>query len=305
MVILLTNDANHWLAISLFPWSMETILIYDYTAYFFVFPFYCFFLKAMFPDESNRLLPYVFIGVAMVLTTWFSFDPPMRPMIILASHLVFSLMLIISFIIIFKAVTAGRESAVLILSGTFFIALGASNDILIGMGIIKSVPLASAGMLIFVCFQAVSLAARFAASFTVAENLGAQLKEKNIALSRLDSLKDEFIANTTHELCTPLSGIIGIAESMMAGATGKLPHRAVQNLDMMAASGRRLNGLVKNILDFSRLKTRNIHLNLSPVDIRGIVDIALKLMMPLTQAKDLRLVNNIRGGGAASCSGRR
>ncbi len=118
-------------------------------------------------------------------------------------------------------------------------ALGASNDILIGMGIIKNVPLASAGMLIFVCFQAVSLAARFAASFTVAENLGVQLKEKNIALSRMDSLKDEFIANTTHELCTPLSGIIGIAESMMAGATGKLPFRAVQNLDMMAASGKR------------------------------------------------------------------
>lgn len=297
MWVLLTNDCNHWLMISLFPgWSMETILVSDYIAYFFSLPLYYFFLKAMFPDESNRFLPYVFIGVAIILTTWFSFDPSMRPMIIVIGHFVFLLMLSISLVIIFKAVTARRESAVLILSGTLFIALGAGNDILIGMGIIKNVPLASAGMLIFVCFQAVSLAARFAASFTVAENLGVQLKEKNIALSRLDSLKDEFIANTTHELCTPLSGIIGIAESMMAGATGKLPHQAIQNLDMMAASGRRLNGLVKNILDFSRLKTRDIHLNTNPIDIRGIVDIALKLMMPLAQAKDLRLVNNIKGG---------
>ena len=71
-------------------------------------------------------------------------------------------MLVISLVTIIKAVTSGRESAILILSGTLFMALGASNDILIGMGIIKNVPLASAGMLIFVCFQAVSLAARFA-----------------------------------------------------------------------------------------------------------------------------------------------
>ena len=149
--------------------------------------------------------------------------------------------------------------------------------------------------LFYISLHSGLLAIRFASALTVSEDLGNELEEKNIALSRLDTLKDEFIANTTHELCTPLSGIIGIAESMIAGAVGDLSKRAVQNLEMLVASGKRLNGLVNNILDYSRLKNRDIQLQLSPLDIHGLSEIALKLLTPLAEAKGLRLVNGIRG----------
>jgi signal transduction histidine kinase/class 3 adenylate cyclase len=113
------------------------------------------------------------------------------------------------------------------------------------------------------------------------------------SLRRMDKLKDEFLANTSHELRTPLQGIIGLAESMVAGATGKLGDAAKKNLSMIASSGQRLASLVDDILDFSKMKNRELVLNKRPIDLHVIVDLVLRLSAPLASAKSLQLVNSI------------
>ncbi len=119
------------------------------------------------------------------------------------------------------------------------------------------------------------------------------LREFIEKLERLDKLKDEFLANTSHELRTPLNGIIGIAESLHDGAAGSPTDAMRANLAMIIMSGKRLSGLVDDILDFSKLKTSTLDLRIKPVNLRVIVDIVLTLSRPLTRGKDLALINAI------------
>ena len=125
------------------------------------------------------------------------------------------------------------------------------------------------------------------------KNSEEELKQANQDLKRLDQLKDEFLANTSHELRTPLNGIIGIAESLIDGATGQLPQQTRFNLAMIISSGRRLSNLVNDILDFSKLRHKNIELQLKPVDLHAITNLVITLSQPLTQNKNLKLINKI------------
>lgn len=120
-----------------------------------------------------------------------------------------------------------------------------------------------------------------------------ELKAKNEALSRLDKMKNEFLATTSHELRTPLNGIIGIAESMLDGATGELTPEQMHNLTMVVFSGRRLINLVNDTLDFSKLKHREMDLELKAVDLHSMAEVVLTLSQPLDEQKSLQLINRI------------
>ncbi|TMU56996.1 ATP-binding protein [Flagellimonas algicola] len=127
-----------------------------------------------------------------------------------------------------------------------------------------------------------------------AERKRTEIEKQRVAeLQKIDILKDEFLANTSHELRTPLVGIIGLTESLKDGIAGKLPKTAMDNLDMIANSGRRLSHLVNDILDFSKLKNQDLELALRPVDVHGISNIVLQLSQPLLQDKKIKLINSI------------
>jgi two-component system sensor histidine kinase ChiS len=119
------------------------------------------------------------------------------------------------------------------------------------------------------------------------------LEEKNTNLNRLNELKDEFLANTSHELRTPIHGIIGIVESMIDGATGQLSIEQKYNLAIVANSGKRLSNMINDILDFTKLKNQEIILQIKPVDLKTIIDTVLVLSKPLIKGKDLTLINEI------------
>jgi len=122
-------------------------------------------------------------------------------------------------------------------------------------------------------------------------------QEKSISgkLRQLDRMKDDFLANTSHELKTPINGIIGLADAMKDGDMGDLPEPVRYNLKIISNSGRRLDNLVNDILDLSLLKRDKIQLKLVPVSLRSIVDIVVVMSLPLVEKKDLDISNAVDG----------
>lgn len=118
-------------------------------------------------------------------------------------------------------------------------------------------------LLLFVFAQMIVTAIRFAQSFRDVE----ALSERLLAI---DSLKDEFMANTSHELRTPLHGIINIAQSMLEGAAGAVTPKQAKNLSMITSTGKRLSLLVNDILDFAKLKNSEIELKRVAVDLESV-----------------------------------
>jgi len=117
--------------------------------------------------------------------------------------------------------------------------------------------------------------------------------DANEKLRRTDEMKDEFLANTSHELRTPLNGIIGIAEGMMAGLENNDTSNLKENLSVIIDSGRRLNTMVNDLLDFSKLKNYDLELQRKPLDLRILTDIVLKVVKPLVKNKPIELHNKI------------
>jgi signal transduction histidine kinase/serine phosphatase RsbU (regulator of sigma subunit)/DNA-binding response OmpR family regulator len=72
------------------------------------------------------------------------------------------------------------------------------------------------------------------------------------ALAELDRAKTAFFQNVSHEFRTPLSLIIGPAEDAMAQADD--PQQR-ERIDVVLRNARRLQKLVNNLLDFSRLES--------------------------------------------------
>ena len=120
-------------------------------------------------------------------------------------------------------------------------------------------------------------------------------RERDVAarLREVDRLKNDILANTSHEFRIPLNGIIGITESLMHGVAGDLGEGARRNLSLVAAAGRRLNNLVDDVLDVTRLQRNELRLERKAIDLRAAVDLVVAICRPLADARALRLTNEV------------
>ncbi|EFJ46446.1 hypothetical protein VOLCADRAFT_93268 [Volvox carteri f. nagariensis] len=116
----------------------------------------------------------------------------------------------------------------------------------------------------------------------------ATIQQLSTAIER----KDDFLSAMSHELRTPLNGIIGLSESLMAGACGQLPEKAVKTISTVKLSGKRLLQLINDILDAAKMKQGTLVIKHEKVDIKRLVTDVLDLSLPLVR-KGVRLVNNV------------
>ncbi len=185
---------------------------------------------------------------------------------------------------------ARREHGVLLLApGYLALAYAELCKILYDLHVTASAEFAPYGMLVFILSYAVFMAVRFSQAFSNAERLAGELGNSNERLERLGRLKDTFLADATHELKTPLVGMVGIAESLLAGAGGVMSEAAEGHLRMLAHSGKRLSRLVDDVLDHSRLENMDVQLAPETMRFETVAKRVLALARGLAADKGLEL----------------
>jgi signal transduction histidine kinase len=112
-------------------------------------------------------------------------------------------------------------------------------------------------------------------------------------IQRLDQLKDLFLATTSHELRTPINGMVGLADALLDGYAGPLPARAEKNLRIIVESGRRLANLVNDILDYTRLRHAELVIEKHRSALRKCVDAVVDLQRPEALRKGLALTVDV------------
>jgi two-component system, OmpR family, phosphate regulon sensor histidine kinase PhoR len=78
-------------------------------------------------------------------------------------------------------------------------------------------------------------------------------------IRRLESLRRDFVANVSHELRTPVTAILSAAETLDI-ALEKDPEGARRFLGIIARNASRLEGLIEDLLDLSRIESRELKL---------------------------------------------
>ena len=101
--------------------------------------------------------------------------------------------------------------------------------------------------------------------------------------------KSDFLASMSHELRTPLNVIIGFSEILQEQYFGELNEKQTEYVKDVLESGRYLLSLINDILDLSKVEAGKMELELSRVDIKGLLEKGLIMIKEKALKHSIRL----------------
>lgn len=107
-------------------------------------------------------------------------------------------------------------------------------------------------------------------------------------VKRLQAMRDDFVANVSHEIRTPVTAIVGFAETLLGGALDD-GDNAVRFIRIIAMHAERLNRLVDALARISDLERGFTRLNKSALDFSSVADGVIEIFKAKASEKGLRL----------------
>ncbi|MEM8933292.1 MAG: PAS domain-containing sensor histidine kinase, partial [Acidobacteriota bacterium] len=107
---------------------------------------------------------------------------------------------------------------------------------------------------------------------------------------QLDKMKQEFISTVSHELRTPLTSIIASLGLLASGRLASQPERYEELISVAHRNSTRLLGLINNLLDLQKLAARKMSFRSDPVDVRGLLDEAVRGIRAFAEQSQVELV---------------
>lgn len=104
-----------------------------------------------------------------------------------------------------------------------------------------------------------------------------------------DKAKREFISTVSHELRTPLTSVKGYIDLLLLGTAGPISDMQQTFLQVVKSNADRLNALVEDLLEISRLENGKVTLNIRPTNLSDLISDILASLRTETERKHMQL----------------
>lgn len=107
-------------------------------------------------------------------------------------------------------------------------------------------------------------------------------------ISRAERMKNDFISSVSHELRTPLTAIAGWSETLIAGGADD-PEEVMQGLEIIQKESCRLTQMVEELLDFGRMESGRMKLEVESFDVSVELDDAVYMYENLLKSSGMHI----------------
>jgi two-component system phosphate regulon sensor histidine kinase PhoR len=111
-------------------------------------------------------------------------------------------------------------------------------------------------------------------------------------IRRLETLRKDFVANVSHELRTPITAVRSAVDTLRL-TLERDPGASDRFVDIIDRNAQRLGALVEDLLDLSRIESKEYRPEVAPVLLRAAADQVLSLLRPRIEEKSFDVANEI------------
>ncbi|WP_273128517.1 two-component system histidine kinase PnpS [Metabacillus sp. HB246100] len=111
-------------------------------------------------------------------------------------------------------------------------------------------------------------------------------------LKKLEQMRKDFVANVSHELKTPITSIKGFSETLLDGALSD-KQTAEYFLSIILKESDRLQSLIQDLLDLSKVEQQGFQLTIQTCDLKEILDDITIMLEGKAKEKEVGLTVNL------------
>lgn len=108
-------------------------------------------------------------------------------------------------------------------------------------------------------------------------------------LKKANKAKSDFLSRMSHDMRTPLNGIMGLSQIMLQGGDKDMSPEIRQNVEDIYMSGKLLLSLINDTLDMNKIESNRLKLNKESVDFRLMIRRIFSCIKPMADEKNINV----------------